>query len=118
MHRSRLFDMGREYVLVYPEVVVYNQRGIPTKRPADQPVRVRVTSSEDRSSTAELPGFVTSKVVRIRTRSAPVGAWARVVYQGEEWDVAIPPRWTEGVSRSTRHVEFTLRSRNKIGGGQ
>jgi len=115
MHRSRLLDRGLGVVWVYPEVVVYNSRGVPQKRPADTPVKVRITKMEDRSSTAELPGQVTSKVVKITARQAPVGAWAKVVYEGEEWDVAVPPYFTPGVSKSTAHVEFTLRSRNKTG---
>ena len=47
--------------------------------------------------------------------AAPVGAWARVVYQGEEWDLAAPPHISEGVSKATRNVTFVLRSRNKMG---
>ncbi|WP_024816965.1 hypothetical protein [Arthrobacter sp. 31Y] len=110
--RSRLLDAGAEVVLVYPEVVEVNRRGDPLRVPSDTPVRVRVTTSVDRSSDAELPGQVSSKVVKCLARSAPVGSWARVVYAGEDWDVAYPPRLSPGVSRATRHVEFGLRSRN------
>lgn len=116
MLRSRLLDRGRITVLVYPEIVVINDRGVPLKMASDTPVEVRCTSMEDRSSNAELPGQVTAKVIRFQARSAPLGAWARVVFNGEEWDVAIPPRFSPGVSRTTEHVEFTLRSRNKVGG--
>lgn len=113
--RSRLLDRGRAIVEVYPEVTVINDRGTPVKMPATTPVRVRATVTEDRSSSAELPGQVEVKVVKFTARSAPVGSWAKVMYRGEEWDVAIPPHFSVGPSRATDHVEFTLRSRNRVG---
>lgn len=109
---SRLLDRGNDVMDVYPEVETYNSRGEKMKRPSETPVRVRFTSSEDRSSKAELPGQVSIRVVKGIARKAPVGQWARVVYDGEEWDIASPPRFTPGMSRSLRHVEFTIRSRN------
>lgn len=99
-------------VLVYPEEWAVNGRGDRVRKPSDTPVEVRVTTSVDRSSDAELPGQVSSKVVKCLARTAPVGSWARVVYQNEDWDVAYPPRLTPGISRATRHIEFGLRSRN------
>ena len=113
--RSRLLDKGRERVLVYPEVWVTNNRGDDVRVPAETPVEVWVTASAQRQGDAEIPGQVSIKSVRCITRSAPVGSWARVVYQGEEWDLAAPPRFTKGLSRATEHVEFILRSRNKLG---
>lgn len=104
-------------MLIYPEVRVIDSRGNHITVPADTPVKIRVTTAEDRSSDAELPGQVSVKVVRVLTRSAPVGSWARVVYNGEEWDLATPPRWVKGVSKATTHVEFNLRSRNQAGAG-
>lgn len=101
-------------MLIYPEIVVINDRGIPLKVASDTPVTIYVSTMEDRSSNAELPGQVTAKVIRCQTRWAPLGSWARVVYNDEEWDVAIPPRFTPGVSKATQHVEFTLRSRNRL----
>lgn len=112
--RSRLLDKGRELVLVYPEVWVTNNRGDPVRTPSETPVEVWVTASAQRQGDAEIPGQVSIKSVRCITRSAPVGSWSRIVYQGEEWDLAAPPRFTKGLSRSTEHVEFILRSRNKL----
>lgn len=114
MGRSQLFDRGRATIYIYPEIVEFNNRGIPLARPADTPVAVRATIVEDRSSNAELPGQVSARVVRCTTRSAPVGPWARVFYDGEDWDVAFPPHVSEGMSKATAHVEFTLRSRNGV----
>ena len=116
MARSRLLDQGRETVLVWPEVEVLNARGQRVKVPADTPVKVYVTTSTQRSGDSELPGQVSIKTVRCIARNAPGGSWSRVEYQGEEWDIAAPPRFTPGASRATKHCEFILRSRNKLQG--
>jgi hypothetical protein len=114
MARSRLLDKGRELMLIYPETEVVNARGDTVRIPAAVPVEVWVTTSSQRQGDAELAGQVSIKSMRCITRSAPVGSWARIVFQGEEWDLATPPRFTPGLSRATRHVEFIIRSRNRL----
>jgi hypothetical protein len=112
--RSILLDQGRESMLIYPEVTVTNSRGDSVRIPSDTPVEVWVTSSAQRQGDAEIAGQVSIKSMRCITRTAPVGSWARIVFRGEEWDLAVPPRFTPGLSRATQHVEFVIRSRNKI----
>lgn len=112
--RSRLLDRGKEKILVYPEVELTNARGDMVRLPSETPVEVWVTTSQQRQGDAELAGQVSIKSVRCIARTAPVGSWARIVYQGEEWDLAVPPRFTPGLSRATQHVEFILRSRNRL----
>lgn len=112
--RSVLLDRGREKMLIYPEVEVTNRRGDVVRVPAEVPVEVWVTTSTQRQGDAEIPGQVSIKSMRCITRSAPVGSWARIVYGGEEWDLAAPPRFTAGLSKATAHVEFIIRSRNKL----
>lgn len=112
--RSRLLDKGRERMLIYPEIEVINSRGDLVRVPAEVPVEVWVTTSAQRQGDAEIPGQVSIKSMRCITRTAPVGSWARIVYAGEEWDLATPPRFTPGLSRATQHVEFIIRSRNKL----
>ena len=112
--KSKLLDRGSSIIYVYPEVEVVNARGDTIQVPADVPVPVRVSTSKDRNATAELPGQVDVKIIRCVARDAPVGAWARVVYDGEEWDIAAPPHFSEGVSKATRNVTFTIRSRNDV----
>lgn len=114
MARSRLLDAGREVMLIYPEVLVVNARGDQVRVPAAEPVEIRVTTSAQRQGDAEIPGQVSIKTMRCITRDAPVGSWARIVFRGEDWDLAAPPRFTPGVSRNTRHVEFVIRSRNRL----
>jgi hypothetical protein len=102
-------------MLIYPEVETTNARGDIVRIPATTPVKIWVTTSAQRQSDAELAGQLSIKSMRCITRSAPVGSWARIVFRGEEWDLATPPRSTPGLSRATAHVEFIIRSRNRLG---
>lgn len=114
MRRNRFLDEGKELILVYPEVTKVNKRGEKITMPADTPVQVWVTTTADRGWDAELAGQVEVTVVKCFARDAPVGSWARIVYNGEEWDLAMPPRFTPGVTKATRHVEFRIRARNGV----
>lgn len=114
MARSRLLDAGRETMLIYPEVLTTNSRGDEVRIPSEDPIEIRVTTSAQRQGDAEIAGQVSIKTMRCITRSAPVGSWARIVFRGEEWDLASPPRFTPGVSKATQHVEFIIRSRNRL----
>jgi len=111
MLRSRLLDAGTSIIYVYPEVAARDSRNNLVKVPSETPIEVRATTTADRSSTAELPGQIEVSVIKCMTRDAPVGAWARVVHEGREWDLASPPRFSPGRSKATRFVSFTLRSR-------
>ena len=123
---SRLLDRGAELIYVYPEELVYSDRGDLRKVPAEEPVALRVTSSKDRSQVADLPGQVDIHIVRLTTRSLPPplrderaegglgSTWIRVVYQGAEYDLNEPPRYSPGASRASQHWEITIRSRNNL----
>ena len=114
MRRSRLLDAGTDTIWVYPEVKMRDSRNNLVKILSERPVRVRATTSIDRSSIAELPGQIDLSVIKCVTRDAPVGSWARVVYDNREWDLAAPPRYSPGMSKATAYVSFTLRSRPGI----
>lgn len=116
MAQSVILDRGLEDMWVYPQVEVSNKRGDTFFEPADEPVKIRVTTSVDQGSDAELPGQVSVPVLRCLARDAPLGAWVRIVYRGEEWDLAYPPRRTPGLSPATRHWEFGIRGRNSDAG--
>lgn len=110
---TRLLDRASEFMDIYPEVVYDDPRGNPgMRKPSDKPIRIRVTTSYDRGSIAEVTGQVASDVVRVLTRYAPVAPWARVRFRDQDWDLATPPRQTVGGTRNTRHTEFTIKSRN------
>lgn len=101
-------------MLIYPEVIVINSRGDQVKIPSETPVEVWVTTSYQRQGDGELAGQVSIKTIRCVTRSAPVGSWARIEFEGEDWDLAAPARFSPGLSRNTQHVEFIIRSRNRL----
>lgn len=115
MARSALLDRGRERMLIYPEVTTHNARGDEIRIPATTPVEVRVIVTAQRQGDSEIAGQVSVKVLYCITRKAPVASWARIVFRGEEWDLASPPHHTVGLSRALEHYEFIIRSRNKIG---
>ncbi|GAA1411913.1 hypothetical protein AUR04nite_00510 [Glutamicibacter uratoxydans] len=115
MVRSKLLDRGAQWMDIYPEVVVINKRGAKVRQPADKPVRVRVTTAVDRSQTADVQGQLDMDIMRVIARNAPVGPWARVVMNGIEYDVTAPPRHSPGVSKASRHTEFTIRDRSSLG---
>lgn len=117
MKTSVLLDRGRGILEVYPEVDAVNKRGDHIKVPADKPVKVRVSMARDRNQSAELPGQVDVEIIKCVTRSAPVGTWSRIVFDGEEWDLAAPPHRGVGVSKATQQVSFILRSRNNAPAG-
>lgn len=110
--KSVLLDRGNAVIKVYPETEVVNTRGERVRIAATKPVAVRVSISPDRNASAELPGQVDVRILRCVTRSAPVGSWSRITYDGEEWDLTAPPHFSAGLSKATRNVTFTLRSRN------
>ena len=110
--KSLLLDRGQAILEIYPEVTMTNSRGDLVKMPGLVPIKVRASISRDRNASAELPGQVDIKIMRVLARTAPTGAWSRIVYDGEEWDLASPPHFGVGVSRATRSVSFTIRSRN------
>lgn len=115
MVKSRLLDKGRETLTVYLEETVTDSMGnTGLKRPSGIGIDIKVTGSEDRSSDAELPGQVSNKVMRILARQVPMGTWSRVIFRGEEWDLALPPTFTTGATKRLKHIEFTIRSRNRL----
>ena len=115
MGRSKILDRGEARITLYPEVTVVNRRGETYRVPSEEGVTVRATISEERQSTAELAGQVEGKVIRVVCRYVEgVGAETRVVFRGEEWDLAEPPHISLGASKRMRHLELLLRSRNKL----
>lgn|SRR5699024_1735122 len=115
-----LLDRGREIIWVYPETKVYNNRGDLKLIPADTPVRIRCTTSQERSQMADVPGQVDIQILRVTARRIPTGeggrpaTWSRIVYQGQEYDMGEPPRLNKGATRRTDHWTFTLRSRSNL----
>lgn len=117
MPRTKLLDRGEEIMVAYPEVLFKDKRGNLQRRPGKQGRELRVSVSKERMSSSDLIGQVSISLIRCTTRSAPGWDYARIVFRGEEWDVVTPPHLSSGVSRASRHWEFTLRSRNRLDDG-
>jgi len=111
MPRVRLLDKAREEMFVYPEVEMRDDYNNVVVVPSNEPVRIMATVQADQSSIAELAGQITVEILKCTTRDAPVGSWSRVKYNGQFYDVAVPPRHSPGATDSTRHVSFSIRSR-------
>lgn len=111
MPRVRLLDKAKEEMFIYPEVETRDAYNNVVVMPAKEPVRILATVQADQSSVAELAGQITVEILKCTTRDAPVGTWSRVKYNGRFYDVAVPPRFSPGATRASRHVNFSIRSR-------
>jgi hypothetical protein len=112
--KSQLLDRGQGILTIYPQITVTNSRGDKMNVPSDVGYKLRVSMSRDRNASAELAGQVDVKMIRCLARSVPNGTWARVEYEGEEWDLVAPPHHGVGASKATRSVSFVIRSRNEL----
>lgn len=109
-----LLDTGNETVLVWPQVETTDPDGNPVRVPADAPVTVRGRVQPVSSADVIAAGQQTSTRYRFSSRTAPLGAWARVHWDGRDWDVDGEPLTSNG-SRRTRHVVAILRARGAEG---
>lgn len=123
MRRSKLLDRGGETMTVWPARQVVDNYGntqwYPSEDPADW-FTVGVNISTDRQMTAELPGQLDVKVLKVSLRGYPAGkgephSYDRIELRGEEWDLAVPPVCSR-LSRATKHWFFILRSRSMSSG--
>ena len=122
MRRSKLLDRGNETMTVWPAELktdnYSNEQWFPSTNPAHS-FTVRVNVSTDRQMTAELPGQVEVKVLKVSLRGYPDGrephSYDRFELRGVEWDLAVPPVQSK-LSRATKHWFFILRSRGLTSG--
>jgi len=127
---SRQRKRGREFKF-YPQVETRDARGNIVHRPdMDHPIKVRGTTTPQRSARAEVPGQVGIDVMSILVdvRTSPVyedtygetypgrdpvegiSLWSLVKIDGREWDVVAPPGLHWG-TRHTRHWSIDVRAR-------
>lgn len=118
---SRLLDRGREIMTVWPATSQTDNYGntqwFPSQDSNDR-FTLRVNVSTDRQMTAELPGQLDVKVLKVSFRGYPIGepnSYDRIELRGEEWDLAVPPVRSQ-LGRSTSHWFFILRSRSLSSG--
>ena len=105
-----LLDRGTDLVKVYPEVAGTDADGNPARvaGAAARTVRGRVQPVDAAESAAEGQAVVTT--YRLICRSFPAGAFARVVWDGRDWDVVGEPQRSRGSLR-TAHVTVLLQAR-------
>lgn len=105
-----LLDHGPDEVDIYPQVETTDDRGNVIHVPAAEPVTVRCRVQPVSSADVAVAGEQVTTVYRLITRDAPLGPWARVEWNGREWDLAGEPLRSNG-SPTTRHVTALLRAR-------
>lgn len=103
-----LLDRGRDTVLIWPELATVDSYGTPRRVPG--PVPYAVGGRVQPVSMADMPDGQTATMYRFITRDLPGGTWARVRWDGRDWDVVGEPRRSNGSDR-TRHVSIMLRAR-------
>lgn len=112
---STFMERGRQTLILWPVRTIHNRHGeAEYSADLDNPIRLRVTTSEDRSQIADLPGQVDVDIMRVISRHYPGregGTWSRCRLDGVDYDLAEPPRFSPGPSKASEHWEFKLRSR-------
>jgi hypothetical protein len=103
-----LLDTGFETVVVFAEETVTDPDGNPVRRPAGLGVSVRahvqpVTQAEDVTV-----GQGSDTRYRVIARDAPLGAWARVDWRGESYEVLGEPARRPGPAHLA-HVTAIIR---------
>lgn len=102
-----LLDRGPDTISVYVEESYSDEYGTPHRRSVDTPITVRcrvqpLSSADDESEV--------STMYRVIARSLPAGPWARIVFDGRDWDVKGDVLRSNG-SRATRHDLFVMAAR-------
>lgn len=86
-----LLDRAPHEVLVYPEVASDDGYGTPIRVPAEEPVLVRgwmrPVSAEERQAL----GQQSATTYRLFARDIPGGPWARVSWDGRDFDAVGEP---------------------------
>lgn len=113
-----LLDNGPHTVRVYPEELVTDTRGNPTRRPSATPVTVTGCLMQPMASTrGAFPaidvrrGQRVDAAYRLLARTAPLGWWSRVEWDTPNGTVRMTPLGGPLLHRSsdgTTHVSATL----------
>lgn len=109
-----LLDNGPDIVDVYPQVASVDDQGNTIYGPSATPVTIQARVQPVTSQEVDATGQQVRTIYRLITRSAPLGPWARVVWNEREWDIVGEPRRYNG-SPATRHVDCLLRAREGPG---
>jgi hypothetical protein len=107
-----LLDDGRDTVTLYPEKVVNDVLDNPGKRvpDLDNPVTLTGRMQPVSFSETDANGQQVQSRWRFVTRSFPAGAWAKVTWNGRDFDVVAEAARRNG-SDVTKHVTVILQAR-------
>lgn len=105
-----LLDLGPDIVSVYPEVESTDDYGNRVMVPSESPVTVRGRWQASTSDEAADEGQQTNTFYRFICRDFPAGPYARVEFDGSDWDVVGDPKIHRG-SAMTRHATVRLKER-------
>lgn len=105
-----LLDDGPDLLQVWPEVDGTDSDGNPVRVPAATPLTVRGRVQPVSAEESAAAGQALRTVYRFVGRSFPAGAYARVQWDGRDWDVLGEPMRSNGSAR-TRHVKVLLSAR-------
>lgn len=108
-----LLDSGTEQVLLYPTEVVIDGHDNEMRRPAEVPVTVWCSVQPIASTELTVAGQQVITEYRARPNRdqvVPVGPWAKVAWDGRDWDVVAEPA-RRNSSEATAHMAFRIRAR-------
>jgi hypothetical protein len=108
-----LLDNPTDVLNVYVEVESTDADGNVVQVPGGEPVEVFGRVQPVRADEAVAEGQKTVTVYRFKGRSWPSGAFARISWDGRDWDVDGEPLWSRG-SVVTRHVTVLLKARGPL----
>jgi hypothetical protein len=110
-----LLDLGPDVVTVYPEVESEDEYGNTVMVPSDEGVSVRGRWQPGTAEESAAEGQETSTTYRFLCRTFPAGPYARVTFDGSDWDVLGEPKHYRG-STLTGHYTVRLKERAVNGG--
>lgn len=106
-----LLDNGPDEVTVYPDnVTTTDAYGNTIIGPSPTGVAVRGRWQPSTAEESAELGQQASTLYRFISRDFPAGPWARVEFDGSEWDVIARPKQHRG-STTTRHFTTFLKER-------
>lgn len=106
-----LLDNGPDTITVYPEVESTDARyGNRILGPDDEGVTIRGRWQPGAAEESATQGQETTTLYRFLCREFPAGPYAKVTFDGSDWDVVGEPKQHRG-SAATRHVTVLLKER-------
>lgn len=103
-----LLDNGPDVVTVYSEVETIDHRGSVVREPSSTGVVVRGLMQPSTTDVDVAQGQRTTVEYKLICRSAPIGAWSRIEWEGRRFSVLEQPRAHDGTNM-IKHVTAVLR---------